>query len=55
MEIIIKVEKLVVLSSKYDFTINPYLLDALSHVVIMTIEDVLWLDLGTMTHHIQTM
>lgn len=45
MEIIIKVEKLVVLSSKYDFTINHYLLDALSHIVIMNFDDVLMVKL----------
>lgn len=26
---------------QYDFTINPYLLDALSHIVIIIIDDVL--------------
>ena len=29
------------LNFQYDFTINPYLLDVLSHIVIMIIDDVL--------------
>ena len=46
--------KMIDLGFQYDFMIKCYLLDVFSHVVIMTIHDVLRLSLETMTHHIQT-
>lgn len=46
--------KTVDLGFQYDFMIKCYLLDVFSRVVIITIHDVLRLNLETMSHHIQT-